>query len=328
MVLEELATADAGLAALLTAAPVPFRWAGDTPRRRLREMSLRYLEGKWPDWSGCWTAGPCPPLRATASDRGWVLGGRAPSVLGAAIATHAALGCVIEVDGGRRPALAIVELERRGITRRPESERLGLRAECRAELLLEGVFVSGEELVFTGPPGMGRLARATAVDHLIGAISAVGIARAAYQAAFRFAREQPHAGATVQERRRSDRLLAQLRSRLCHVRRSTGAAHAQRNPSGAPDEPALEQAAVARLLAIDVALEMVHATSEICTRATNALGEIEFLDGSTLWLEKLLRDARSLGDRGSGFARGGRPEPIPAIPRSIGWTQPSSLASG
>jgi alkylation response protein AidB-like acyl-CoA dehydrogenase len=328
MVIEELATADAGLAALLIAAPVPFRWARAAPRRCLREMSSRYLEGERLDWSGCWTADPYPTLRATPSDRGWLLGGRTRSLLGAAVATHAALGCRLEIGGSHRAALAIVELERTGITRRPESEQLGLRAGCRAELLLQGVFVSGEELLFTGPPGVGWLAGATALDQLIGAISAVGIARAGYKAALRFAREQPYAGATTRERRQADRLLPRLRSRLCLARRSTAAAHLRRGLSGSPDEPgALEQATVARVLATEVALEIVGAASEICLRRTNSHGEVEFLDGSTVWLEKLRRDAGSLDDPVAGFARAAR-EPHPATPRSVEWTRRSSLASG
>lgn len=328
MVLEELATADAGLTALLIAAPVPFHWARDAPHRRLREISTHYLQGERLDWSGCWTASVRPSLHATRSNWGWVLSGRATSVLGAAIATHAALACSIEIGGSSRVALTIVELERPGITRLPDSGQLGLRAQFRAELELEGVFVSGEDLLFTAPAGHGSLTGAATLDQLIGAISAVGIARAAYQTALRFARDQPYAGATAQERRKADRLLPRLRSQLCHVRRSTAVVHLQRGLSSAPDEVgALEQAMIARLLATEVAVEIVRATSELCTRATNTRGDIEFLDGSVVRLEKLRRDARSLSDRHAGFAPA-EPESVPSTLRRVEWTQSSSLASG
>jgi alkylation response protein AidB-like acyl-CoA dehydrogenase len=235
---------------------------------------------------------------------------------------------LIEAGATRRVALAIVELERPGITRRPESERLGLRSQCRAELVFEDVFVASTEFLFAEPGGLEWPAATTALDHLIAAIAGVGIARAACQGAFRFAREQVHSGATVQERRKADRLLPRLRARLCQVRRSTRAAHLQRGLTSAPEQPgALERATVARVLSTEAAVEIVHAVSELCRRGTNIDGELEFLDGSTFWLEKLRRDARSLGDPGARFARAAPQLTTPA-PRSIAWAQRSSLASG
>jgi len=328
MVLEELASADAGLTALLIAAPAPFHWARDAQPPCLREAARRFLRGECLDWSGCWTAGPRPSLRATPANGGWILAGRAESVLGAEIASHAALSCSIEIGGSGRVALAIVELDRPGITRRALSGQLGMRAQCRADLALVDVFVPGDELLFTAPPGRGSLTGAATLDQVIAAISAVGIARAAYRAAARFAREQQHAGVTVQQRRRADRLLPRLRSRLCHVRRSTAVAHLQRGIGGAPDEGgALEQATIARLLATKVALEVIGAAIELCDSWTNACGEVQFLDGSSCWLEKLGRDARSLSDLYAGSARGG-PESVSPGLRSLEWTPSSLLASG
>jgi alkylation response protein AidB-like acyl-CoA dehydrogenase len=297
LVLEQLAAADAGLAMLLIGAPLPFRWAAELrPGRLARELTIPYLRGEQPDWSGCWTAAAQPPLRVTPSPGGWILSGRVGSVVGAAVATHAAVGCVWFAGRASVTAFAIIGLERPGITRRHQRGELGLLARCRGELAFEDVFVSDEELAFPARPRVGWSAGAIALDHLIGAVAAVGIARATYQAAARFVSERAYAGAPTRAQRKAEGVLPRLHSELDAARRLTRTAHLQRGLIAAPIDPsAVEQATVARLRATDAALEIVEAAGELLSPATGSEGTVEFLDGSTFWIEKLRRDARSLG---------------------------------
>jgi alkylation response protein AidB-like acyl-CoA dehydrogenase len=228
-VLERLATADAGLATLLIAAPLPFRWAAELrPGRLTRDLTIPYLRGEQPDWSGCWTDGAHPPLRAAPSLGGWVLSGRVRSVIGAGVATHAAVGCVSSAGASAARAFAIIELERPGIARHHQPRELGLLAQCRGELAFEDVFVSDDEIAFPVRPGVGWSAGAIALDHLIGAVAAVGIARAAYQSAARFVREQAYAGALAPTQPDAERLLSRLHSQVDAARRLTRAAMSPR----------------------------------------------------------------------------------------------------
>src|SRR5579863_8665533 len=77
LVLEELAAADAGLAVLLLASPIPFRWAGAASFGPLaRDMSLPYFRGERRDWIGCAAVAERARCQAIPDSGGWLLSGR------------------------------------------------------------------------------------------------------------------------------------------------------------------------------------------------------------------------------------------------------------
>jgi alkylation response protein AidB-like acyl-CoA dehydrogenase len=296
LVLEELATADAGLAALLILAPLPFRLAGAVSFGALaRSLSLPYFRLERIDWSGCHASVDQGTVRATRVADGWLVTGSTAPVTGAAIATHAALGCTMEPIALGGPALAIVPLDRPGVSRGPASDQLGLRAQARAALVLDGVQLSSDELLIAPRGSVGHVRAASARDHVANAIAAVGLGRAAYEGALRSIRERFLGGCAVTEREHAERSLFRLFTLLKATRATTRAAH-RHTESGSRVWAAesLQQAAAAHAFAADAALAIADGAADLCSPYADACGTVEYLDGSSFSPEKLLRDGAAL----------------------------------
>jgi len=294
LVLEELAAADAGLAVLLCSSPIPFRWAGAASLGPpAREVSLPYFRGERLDWIGCAAVTERTRFRALADSGGWLLSGRTGWVPGAAIATHAAIACTAQAGGSVRCALAIVPLERWGVTRSSALDELGLRTEARARLVLDRVRLAGDELLVAPSASLGIVAAATVLDHLVHAIAAVGIGRAAYEGAVRVVRERVHTGTPPADNERATRLLFRLFTLHEAARALTRSAFMHTGREAGCDNAAIQQASAAHSFSIEVARNVVDGAMELCARSADARGVVEYLDGSTFQPEKLLRDAQS-----------------------------------
>jgi alkylation response protein AidB-like acyl-CoA dehydrogenase len=302
VVLEELAAADAGLAAVLIAAPLPFRWAAAAG---LDEVAAPFFSAEG-GWSGCCAADrPGSRVRAARHGAGWLLTGSTSAwVTGAATATHALLACALEDD---RRALAVVALDRPGVRRGPALDLLGLRAQGRARIVLDGVWVAAHELA---PVDATIVDGVRALAHSSAAVVAVGIARAAYDGTVRLAHEDVFDGRVLVEhddvRRRLMRMLILLeaaRSMACAVHAETG----ERVDAGEP--ASLQHAAAAQAFATEAAFEIVDCAMVLCGGRADACGGVEYLDGTTFHPQKLLRDAQSYK-----VARpaGARPAPLAA----------------
>jgi alkylation response protein AidB-like acyl-CoA dehydrogenase len=278
-VLEELAAADAGLAALLMAAPFPFRVAHAAGGSLDGRLGRPYLSGSTAGLSGCTLAAPGRHgPRVRPDGRGWRLSGAASGpVVGAATATHAAIMCVAPAGS----AMAVVPLERAGIDRKAPAERPGLRASAAARIELTDVRLRGDELI----PASGRDASALvpSVQQLASAIVCVGIARAAYEVAARWV--------TDRETRMSGPL-ALMSTTLERTRSLTRSAHCftyRRLDAGQPVLP--QRATLACRLASQTAAELVRQALWIVGPSALDPDGVEHLDGSRSWPEKLLRDA-------------------------------------
>ena len=309
LVLEELATADAGLAVLLLAAPLPFRWAGTVSLGPLdREVSIPYFRGERIDWIGANAVTDGARFRATPAAGGWRVSGRADAVPGGAIATHAAIACTTEGEAPGRTALAIVPLDRHGASRGPVVDQLGLRTQARARLVLDGLRISSDELL--AAPCAAQVDTAAALAHVVAAIAAVGIGRAAYEGALRLARERVHRGTLLAEYGNDRRHLFRLFALLEAARALTRSAHLRASAGPDRDEAPLSHAVAARAFALEAALEIVDAAMELCARRADARGVVRYLDGTTFQPEKLLRDVRSCT-----VVRpaGGSPAPLAAV---------------
>ena len=276
VMLEELAGADAGLAAVMVTSPGPFRWAGIPGRA---------------EWIGC-----CAPgrgsgsrVRAVRDGGGWLLTGSTSAwVTGAAYATHALVACAIE---GSTQSLAFVPLHRPGVRRGPPLDLLGLRAQGRARIVLDGVRVGPDELAVARP---GEVDGMRALAHAAAAVLAVGIARAAYDGTLRLAHEDVFDDRVLVEhddvRRRLMRMVVLLeaaRSIASAVYVETG----QRIDAG--ETPSVQHAAAAHAFATQATSEIVDCAMVLCGGRSDAAGAVEYLDGSTFHPQKLLRDAQS-----------------------------------
>jgi len=295
IVFEEIACADAGLASVLMAAPVPFRWARSAGGPLSVSLGATYVNGGRPDWLGCCAAGAAAGVpRALRDGDGWILSGvTSPLVPGAAAATHAAIACTIERAAGRH-ALALVPLDRAGVRRGPALEELGLRAAARAELQLDMVRLAGGELIADEPGGASPAAAAAALAHARAALVAVGTARAAYESTLRLVGERRgrrvDAGWSGTARRR----LLRMQALVSTARSVAAAAHGYSTRRVDAGEPcASRHAAAAEAFAVRAACAVADAAMELCWPHSSDAGEVEFLDGSTFRPDKLLRDARA-----------------------------------
>ncbi len=134
---------------------------------------------------------------------------------------------------------------------------------------------------------------ASALDHLVHAIAAVGIGRAAYEGALRVARERGYKGTLPADHRHARRLLFRLFTLLEAARALTRSAHLQTCGEAVRGDGAIQQASAAHSFAIESARKIVDGAMELCTRSADARGVVEYLDGSTFQPERLLRDAQS-----------------------------------
>lgn len=291
LVLEELATADAALAALVAVAPVPFRWAGALGSPSLvADVALPYLSGVRKDWIGCCAvAGPPAAVRAVPSAGGWLLSGETTAVPGGAIATHALVSC--RADGAAAVGLAVVPLGSERVGRVLASDTLGLRGSCRARLALDRVPLRADHVIVAGegpPPGASG-AHADAARALL----ACGIGRAAYEGALRWAREAVWAGRPASG---DGALLPQLHRMYTLIDAARGLVRTTYRSSDGrrlPDEEAFAHHAHAtRAFAAAAAVEVAQAAMRLCGADATPHG-VAFLDGSAFNPDKLLRDAHA-----------------------------------
>jgi len=294
LVVEILAAADAGLTALLLTAPAPFLWAFSAGRPGLRErLAEPYARGRRPDWIGCRALdGPAGPLRATRVPAGWRLTGLTAPVLGGAVATHALVACVRDGPGAPAAALAVVALDRRGVWRRRAGDGSGLWGLCRASLVLDRLELRPDEVVALhegAGRGWGDGGRADAASALV----ALGIGRAAYEGALRWARESLWSGgapaAGTHARPQLSRMFVLLEATQALVRSAYQAVEP------APGDPADRDhdARATRAFAAEAAFEVASEAMRLCGGLPRGRRGVRFLDGSAFHPEKLLRDART-----------------------------------
>jgi len=287
LVLEELATADAALAALLVVASAPFRWAGSFGAPSLvADVALPYLAAARTDWIGCRAVDRASAaVRASRVNGGWVLSGETSQIAGGAVATHALLACL--VDGRSIGGLAVVPLDAGGIRRVPSRDAVGLRALCRARIVLDGVRTREDHVIAVSPGASGADAQAA------GAVLALGVGRAAYEGTLRWAREAVWAGRAASG---GGAMLPQLHRMYRLLDGTRAIVRATCRPSDgrrAADEGVrARHARDAEAIAADAAFEVAETAVRLCRRDSTPRG-VPFLDGSAFDPDKLLRDARA-----------------------------------
>lgn len=216
---EELGYADAGLAISLGAGGMPFSYAALFPEPKLQEMARAYAEDTKGEIVGCWAI--------TEPDHGsdWVLGGndpkRGPSVRGVlkgdeyivngqkaawvsngTIATHAVFHVGLDPNKGMEgQGLAIIPLDLPGITRGKPLDKIGQRALNQGEIFFEDVKIPKEYMVVTPDmgimEGMGEAILAGANGGM--GITFAGLAKAAYDEAYKYAKERVQGGVPIFE---------------------------------------------------------------------------------------------------------------------------------
>ena len=268
-VLEELATADAGLAAVLiaVAAPVPLGAGGGRRAPDRRAMSRPYFSRERTDWSGCCAAGgPASRLRATRAGDGWLLAGEHLALGHRRGHRHArAAGLrggrwrALHARAGGRPARASGRDPRRAARpprpADPVADPAGARR--RASQLRRAA-------PLTAPPAQ-PVGAARAMAHVATAIVAVGIGRAAYEGTLRLAREQMRDGRPLVEHPETRRRLLRMFTLLDAARSLTRAVHLYTaGRLDAREGCSIQHAAAAHAFATEGAFEIVDAAMDLC----------------------------------------------------------------
>jgi len=188
--------------------------------------------------------------RARGHGNRWVLNGTKQFITSGSTAKVALVFAVTDPDAGRRGISAfLVPTDTAGYRVARLEHKLGQRASDTAQLVFEDVELTPDLLL--GQEGEGyRIALANLEGGRIGiAAQAVGMARAAYEAALAYAKERESFGRKLIEHQAVAFRLADMATQLAAARGLVLDAAARRDAG----EPALQAAAMAKLFASEMA---------------------------------------------------------------------------
>jgi butyryl-CoA dehydrogenase len=218
------------------------------------------------------------PVRALREGDAWVLTGRTSAVVGA---PHAALALVFATTGDTDVLSAfLVPMNAPGLAVGDTRDRLGLRGTAAAQIHFDHVQLANGALL--GHEGQGRdiLERALAAGMIGDAAVAVGIARAAFTAATRYATTTMAGAKPVADSQSVQFKLAEMSTDIDAARLLTWRAALAHDAATS----ATADAAMAKLMATEAA-------DRVASQAVEVLGE----DGCLVELsvERHLRDAKT-----------------------------------
>jgi alkylation response protein AidB-like acyl-CoA dehydrogenase len=289
LVTEELAAADCGICNLVNVSNSPVSTAlrdHGTPTQHARFLAPLAAGAM----RGCFlltephagSDASALQTSATLKESGWILNGRKCFVTAGRSAHLALVIAVTDASAGKRGISAfIVPTDTPGYQVTRLEDKLGHRNCDTAEVLLENVHVGDAHLL--GRPGDGyRIALAYLEGGRIGvAAQAVGVARAALEAALTYARERESFGRPIIEHQAVGFRLARMATRLEAARQLTWHAASLAGDG----QSALVAASMAKAFASEAA-------EEICSDALQVLGGAGYTRNHPV--EKFYRDARVL----------------------------------
>jgi alkylation response protein AidB-like acyl-CoA dehydrogenase len=210
----------------------------------------------------------------------WVLNGTKQFVSNAKRARLAVVFAVTDAELGKQGLSAfLVPTGTPGFIIHPPERKMGIRASDTCVVSLEACEIPQANLL--GPRGKGlAIALSSLATGRIGiAAQAVGIARAAFEAALDYARERQQFGSAIITHQSIANMLADMHTRINAARLMT--LHAARlNTLG---RPCLSEASQAKLMASEMA-------EWVCSKAIQIHGGYGFLEGYAV--ERYYRDAR------------------------------------
>jgi alkylation response protein AidB-like acyl-CoA dehydrogenase len=218
--------------------------------------------------------------RAVLQDGKWILNGNKQFVSNATIADLAIVFAVTDPELGKRGLSAfIVPTDTPGFNVGRPEHKLGIRASETCPITLENCAVPEANLLGARGEGL-RIALSNLEGGRIGiAAQAVGIARAAFDAARQYANERIQFGKAIKEHQSVANMLADMTTQLNAARLLVH--HAARLRSAG--KPCLSEASQAKLYASEVA-------EKICSNAIQIHGGYGYLEDYPV--ERHYRDAR------------------------------------
>ncbi len=210
----------------------------------------------------------------------YVLDGVKQFVTNGKSADIAIVFAVTDPAAGKRGLSAfIVPTDTPGYTVAAVESKLGLRASDTCQIVLEGMELTPDLLLGKEGEGLG-IALANLGGGRIGiAAQAVGLARAAYEAALAYAKEREAFGTPIIGHQAVAFMLADMKTKIAAARHLTLDA-ARLNDAGLP---CLTEASMAKLFASEMA-------EEVCSKAIQVHGGYGYLNDFAV--ERLYRDAR------------------------------------
>ncbi len=218
--------------------------------------------------------------RAELKDGEWVLNGAKQFVTNGKRAGLAVVFAVTDPDLGKKGLSAfLVPTDNPGYRVDRLEHKMGIRGSDTCAITLDDCRIPEANLL--GPRGKGlSIALSNLEGGRIGiAAQAVGVARAAFEAALKYARERQQFGVPLTEHQSIANMLADMHTRLNAARLLV--AHAARLKTAGL--PCLSEASQAKLFASELA-------EEVCSHAIQIHGGYGFLEDYAV--ERMYRDAR------------------------------------
>jgi alkylation response protein AidB-like acyl-CoA dehydrogenase len=222
LIAEEMGYADAGLGISLGVASMPFAACALSPDPALQDLARAFCEDTTASLIGCWgviepdhgtdwvlaatEAGEdtsiVPSVRAVKKGDEYIINGqKAAWVSNGTIATHCSLHLSVDPSRGMRgTGLAIVPLDLPGVTRGKPLNKIGQRPLNQGEIFFEDVRIPASYMVVPDPAllEMGAEAGIARVNGGMGIMFA-GLARAAFDEAYRYSKERIQGGRPIFE---------------------------------------------------------------------------------------------------------------------------------
>lgn len=217
---EELGYADAGLSISLGVASLPFVYCASSSVKEFQELAQQYVEdteckliGCWaitePDHGGDWSLGRndprCgPSLKGVLKGDEYIINGQKSAwVSNGTIATHAVVHVGLNPSQGMwGHGIAIVPLDFPGVSRGKPLDKIGQRPLNQGEIFFENVVIPKEYMVVPNVLQMVlRRAEEGVRRNPAGgmAVTFGGLARAAFDEAYRYAKERIQGGVPIFE---------------------------------------------------------------------------------------------------------------------------------
>lgn len=222
LMIEEMGYADAGLAISFGVDSMPFALAALSPDPELQDWARAYCEDARGELIGCWAitepghgtdwllahmdenreAKISPNVRAVLKGDEYIINGQKSAwISNGSIATHASLHvCIEPAQGMRGTGVAVVRLDLPGISRGKPLDKLGQRPLNQGEIFFEEVRIPKSWMVFPEPAVLEAF-REVSLAKVNGGMGIVfaGLARAAFDEAFRYAKERIQGGKPIFE---------------------------------------------------------------------------------------------------------------------------------
>ncbi len=306
LVTEEFGWGAPDLAVSLGVASIPFVFAAHMARltgnkRLIDEIVAPFVADTEGHHIGCWaitepghgsdelaagidsfqekdTAGSC---RAYQDGDEWVITGQKSAwVSNGTIATHALLFCTVDASKGMAGgAVAVVPLDRPGVTKGPPLNKLGQRSLNQGEIFFDGARIPSE-YILVGPDFYKELLDLTLVTANSGmSLIFTGLARAAFEEALEYSKIRVQGGKAISEHQLVQGMIFDMFARVEQSRAFARAALYYNNAS-----PSVPFAITAKVTATQTAFD-------VASRAIQVFGGMGLSKGTLV--EKLIRDARS-----------------------------------